>query len=193
LNFENDPRSAADGTWFQEWMFTDHTPLPSVSVRVLSVDPGISRTGDPCGFVVLSFSHSAKCAVVDEAFELAARATDMRNAVLHLLGVWPGITHLLWETSQGGPEYANAVLGADFEQVTGVRVVPITPQGDKVFRVERDVLGRFKTRQVRLGKPLPSLEAELMSMPYYGRSPNQADALSQALGWVSKVRIGQPA
>lgn len=187
INWENSPLSAGDGTWWTRELFR-YEELPSVSLRVLSVDPGVSKTGDPCGITVASFSHSAKMACIDEALELAAKSTDVQRVILHLLAKYPDISVIVWEQTQGGSEYFYSIMGQNFEKDYGVRAYFEAPQGDKAYRAEI-LLGRYKNNQVVHGEALRDgpYEKELLSMPFYLRSPNMTDSAGAAIRYISKA------
>lgn len=188
IDWANDPLSAADGTWFTREMFVRET-LPTTSIRVVSVDPGVSKTGDPCGFSVVAFSLAVKKAAVDEAFELPARSTDIKRAVLHLLDKYRDTSYLVWESTNGGSEYAYSVLGEDFERTTGVKLVFHSPRTDKIMRAEV-LLGRYKLGQVLHPVHHRAFEDELLLLPHFNRSPNMTDSVGQALKFIAEKPMG---
>ncbi len=181
LNYMNMPLSAADGSWFTPELF-NVDPMQTNSYRVISVDPAISTKpkADPAGVAVVSFSQSLRRAQVDEVLEVHAKSIEMKRLVLMLLTKYPDIKTFVYEATQGGTELFYATYGMDFEATTGVRVVFTYPKASKLERAEV-LLSRYKKNQIVHAQRFPEYERELLSFPYYSRSPNQTDAVSQAV------------
>jgi len=186
--------SAADGSWFTPDLFV-REPLSTTTYRVISIDPGINakpapgqpvKRVDPAGLAVVSFSHQAKKAQVDEVFELNAKSLDMKAAVLKLLAKYPDIRGMIYEATQGGTELFYATYGYDFTEVTGVQIHFVYPKQSKLERAEL-LLSRYKKGQVVHAQEHTAYERELLSFPYYLRSPNQTDAVSQAVDHLAKM------
>ena len=72
---------------------------------------------------------------------------------------------------------------------TGVRPIPIIPEGDKVTRMSNQS-SHIEAGQVFLPESAPWLDefkAEIMAFPN-GRFDDQVDSLSQFLGWAEHIK-----
>lgn len=191
LNFENLPLQASDGSWWNPDLFV-YTTLPSHNRRILSVDPGLATktTSDPTGISVVSLSTAAKMVSIDECFELRAKSVDLKRVIINLIEKYPDIDMIVWESNQGNEMLAYSVLGYDFAQITGVNLKLIHTKKNKLERAEL-LLNRYKSHQVvhREGAELKAYETELLSMPFYLRSPNMLDSVGMGVNFIATAPL----
>ncbi len=181
-DFLNHPMSADSGDWFQYSYFVIER-LPSVSRRIISIDPGVSTkaTSDPSGVAVVSFSFAARKACVEECMAVKMKSTAMQKLILELLQRYPDVTDILYESNQGGTNLMEATLPD-----VPVNVVEIFQTSPKMERAEL-LLTRYRRGHIVHAKKFGSYEAELMSLPHPGASPNQTDAVGTAIEWLAKA------
>lgn len=181
-NFMNHPLSADSGDWFQYNYFVVEK-LPSVSRRIISIDPGVSTkaTSDPSGVAVISFSFAARKACVDECMAVKLKSTGMQKLILELLEKYPDVTDILYETNQGGENLMEATLPD-----VPINVVSIFQTNSKMERAEL-LLTRYRRGHIVHAKKFGSYEAELMSLPHPGNSPNMTDSVGTAIEWLAKA------
>jgi hypothetical protein len=154
--------------------------LPSTARVIISVDPGVSDTGDPTGIAVIGFSLVARKAIVLEAFEARLKGADLKSRLLDLLTLYDA-TDIVWESNQGGSALAEATLGLNFP----ARMHMNHASMGKLERAEV-LLARYKNKKVVHAKRFPALELQMISFPRFTVSPNILDAVGQGIDWLSK-------
>jgi predicted phage terminase large subunit-like protein len=159
LNFLNQP-AALDG---QYWVPEDIriAPLPSISRRIIAVDPAVTtaRSSDQTGIAVLSYSASARAACVDHVIGVRLKGEPLRALLIDLLRRFPDTQYVLWERNQGGDSLPHSTLH-DFP----VEVRTVHNSEKKELRVER-ALSYYRRRAVTHAESFPQLDAQMTEFP----------------------------
>jgi phage terminase large subunit-like protein len=173
-NFLNQPVTL-DGEYWTEDDYA-YGDLPSVSRRVIAVDPAVTtkRSSDETGIAVVGYSASARKAVVDEAFGVRLKGEPLRARLLDVLARYPDVAEILWERNAGGEMMAGSVL-----HDMPVRVTTVHNSEKKEVRMER-ALSYYRRGAVLHARPLPGLEAQQTEFPR-GLHDDIGDAVSIAL------------
>jgi predicted phage terminase large subunit-like protein len=157
-NFLCDPLGNDGGYWTIEDIRYGEMDCTHV---LLSVDPTMTTktTSDFTGLAVVGYSHAQRRCVVLEALEIKLTGAALTQRILGLLEAHQGIGMVLVETNQGGPEIWREILSG-----LPVPVRTVAQRAKKEVRAGQ-ALNHYQRGRVLHAKPLPALEAQMVSFP----------------------------
>lgn len=184
--FQGRPVSAQGNLLQREW-WKYYDTLPELNTLIMSVDAAF-KDGKDNDFVAIQIwgKRDSEFYLVDAV----KKHLDMPKTVkeiLRLKGMYPTVDRILIEDKANG----TSVIQVLRRQIHGI--VPITPQGGKVSRVNA-VSGAIESGNVFLPKKKPFTEDfvnECSAFPN-GKHDDQVDAMSQALNRLIYWKNGKP-
>ncbi len=184
--YQGRPVSAQGNLLQREW-WKYYDTLPELNTLIMSVDAAF-KDGKDNDFVAIQIwgKKDSEFYLVDAV----KKHLDMPKTVkeiLRLKGMYPTVDRILIEDKANG----SSVIQVLRRQIHGI--VPITPQGGKVSRVNA-VSGAIESGNVFLPKRKPFTEDfvnECSAFPN-GKHDDQVDAMSQALNRLIYWKNGKP-